>query len=72
MKAIKTTEAVKRKKEIRLAVTRLRKSQTGIIEMYGRAREQYVYPLPAAMMNFSTKTVQSIAMNIQYTAKNYN
>lgn len=56
------TEALKRKKELRLTVTRLRKSQIRIIEMYGRAREQYVYPLPAAMMNFSTKTVQYIAV----------
>ena len=52
------TEAVKREKEVHLTVKRLRKSQTKIIEMYGRAREQYVHPVPAAMMNFSTKTVQ--------------
>ena len=46
-----------------LTVQRLRASQTRIIELYGRARERYVYPVrtPASAsvpLNYSTKTVR--------------
>lgn len=63
LKATKRSKAIERKKELNLTVQRLRTSQTRIIELYGRARERYVYPVRTSAsapvpLNYSTKTVR--------------